>query len=158
MNRTRLIFIALFACLAGGLAGVSRTSARDEKTPPTFSKEIAPIFYKNCVECHRPGEIAPMSLITYKEIRPWAKSIREKVANREMPPWHADPAHGEWANDKRLTQKEIDTIVAWVGSGAKEGDPKDLPPIPQFANGWQSGEPDVIFQMPEEVAAPARGQ
>jgi hypothetical protein len=82
MNRTQLMFIALLACLAVALAGISRASASDEKTAPTFTKEIAPIFYKNCVECHRPGEIAPMSLITYKEVRPWAKSIREKVVSR----------------------------------------------------------------------------
>src|SRR5215510_13902598 len=117
MNRIRLMFIALFALLAIAFAGVSRTSANDENAAPTFAKDIAPIFYKNCVECHRSGEIAPMSLITYKEVRPWAKSIREKVIKREMPPWHADPAHGEWSNDKRLSQKEIDTIVAWIGSG-----------------------------------------
>ncbi len=157
MNRTRLMFIVLFACLAVVLAGFSRTSASDENSAPTFSKEIAPIFYKNCVECHRPGEIAPMSLMTYKEVRPWAKSIREKVINREMPPWHADPAHGEWTNDKRLSQKEIDTIVAWIGSGAKEGNPKDLPPMPQFAKGWQIGEPDIVFNMPEEFSVPAEG-
>ena len=157
MNRTRLMLIVMFACLAVALAGFSHTSANDENTTPTFSKEIAPIFYKNCVECHRPGEIAPMSLMTYKEIRPWAKSIREKVINREMPPWHADPAHGEWTNDKRLSQKEIDTIVAWIGSGAKEGNPKDLPPMPQFAKGWQIGEPDIVFNMPEEFSVPAEG-
>jgi mono/diheme cytochrome c family protein len=157
MNRTRLIVIALLACLALALAGISRSSASDEKTAPTFSKEIAPIFYKNCAECHRPGEIAPMSLLTYKEVRPWAKAIREKVVTREMPPWHADPAHGEWANDKRLSQKDIDTIVAWVGGGSKEGDPKDLPPMPKFAKGWQIGEPDIVFHMPEEYTVPADG-
>jgi mono/diheme cytochrome c family protein len=157
MNRIHLLFIALLACLAVALAGISRTGASDEKTAPTFSKEIAPIFYKNCVECHRAGEIAPMSLLTYKEVRPWAKAIREKVVNREMPPWHADPAHGEWANDKRLSQKEIDAIVAWVGGGSKEGDPKDLPPMPKFAKGWQIGEPDIVFYMPEEFTVPADG-
>src|SRR5262245_64870310 len=155
MNKKRLV-VSLLGIVAIAVVGSSVSGG--SKGSLTFSKDIAPIFYKNCVECHRPGEIAPMSLMTYKEVRPWAKSIREKVINREMPPWHADPAHGEWSNDKRLSQKEIDTIVAWIGSGAKEGNPKDLPPIPQFANGWQSGEPDVIFQMPEEVAAPARGQ
>jgi Copper type II ascorbate-dependent monooxygenase, C-terminal domain len=157
MNRKRLMVFVILACLAVVLGGLSRTSASADKNAPTFSKEIAPIFYKNCVECHRPGEIAPMSLMTYKEVRPWAKSIREKVIKREMPPWHADPAHGEWTNDKRLTQKEIDTIVAWIGGGAKEGDPKDLPPLPQFAKGWQIGEPDIVFQMPEEYSVPAEG-
>ena len=71
----------------------------------TFNKDIAPLFFKNCAECHRPGETAPFSALTYKDVRPWAKSIREKVLDRQMPPWHADPHTGQWANDRRLTQK-----------------------------------------------------
>lgn len=98
-----------------------------------------------------------MSFQSYKEVRPWAKSIREKVINREMPPWHADPHIGVWENDKRLTQKEIDTIVAWVDSGAKEGLSSDLGPLPSFSTGWQIGKPDVVFQMPEEFTVPAQG-
>ena len=85
----------------------------------TFNKDVAPIFFKSCVECHRAGEIAPMSFMSYKEARPWAKSIKEKVVNREMPPWHADPHFGEFSNDRRLSQKDVDTIVAWVDGGAK---------------------------------------
>ncbi len=123
----------------------------------TFTKDIAPIIYKNCSSCHRQGEIAPMSLVDYKEIRPWAKAIREKVITREMPPWHPDPGFGHWSNDRRMSQKEIDTLVAWVDSGAKEGNPKDLPPMPKFSSGWQIGEPDVIFRMPEEFTVPAEG-
>jgi hypothetical protein len=98
-----------------------------------------------------------MSLITYKEVRPWAKAIREKVATRQMPPWHADPQYGSWENDRRLSQKDIDTIVAWVDGGAPEGNPKDLPPMPKLATGWQIGEPDVVFQMPVEFTVPAEG-
>jgi len=124
---------------------------------PTFSKDVAPVFYKNCVSCHRPGEIAPMSLLTYKDARPWAKTIREKVAGREMPPWHADPSHGKWDNDRRLSAKDIATIVAWVEGGALEGNPKDLPSPPALVSGWQIGQPDVIFQMPNEYAVPAEG-
>ena len=93
----------------------------------TFTKDIAPIFFKRCTECHRPGEIAPMSLLAYKEARPWARSIREKVLTREMPPWHADRfSRPEFANDRSLTQKEIDVIAAWVDGGSKEGNPADL--------------------------------
>ena len=110
----------------------------------TFTKDVAPIIQKNCQVCHRPGEVAPMSLLTYKEVRPWAKSIREKVLRREMPPWFADPTHGEFINDCRLSQKEIDTLVAWVDDGAKEGDPKDLPPNPKLTDGWQIGKPDIV--------------
>jgi hypothetical protein len=153
MTRTRLLVLLLFACVVFALASLNHARA----SAPTFSKDVAPILFKNCAECHRPGEIAPMPLMNYKEVRPWAKSIREKVLKREMPPWHADPQHGEWANDKRMSQKELDTIIAWVDGGAKEGDPKDLPPAPKFAKGWQIGEPDIIFQMPEEFTVPAEG-
>lgn len=123
----------------------------------TFSKDVAPIFHKNCAECHRPGESAPFSTLTYKDVRPWAKSIREKVARKIMPPWHADPHYGVWANDRRLTQAEIDTIIAWVDGGAKEGDPKELPPAPKFIEGWTIGKPDIIIPMPETFTLEASG-
>jgi hypothetical protein len=123
----------------------------------TYTKDIAPIIQKNCMVCHRPGEVAPMSFTNYKEIRPWAKAIREKVVSRVMPPWFADPAHGEFSNDPRLSQKEIDAIVAWVEGGAKEGDPKDSPPSPKYTEGWQIGKPDVVLSMPVEYSVPAEG-
>lgn len=123
----------------------------------TFNKNIASILFKNCAECHRPGEAAPFSALTYKDVRPWAKSIREKVLNGEMPPWHADPHTGQWANDRRLAQKEIETIVAWVDQGAREGDPKDLPPQPAFVDGWTIGKPDLVLTMPEEFTLEANG-
>jgi hypothetical protein len=97
-----------------------------------------------------------MSLLTYKDARPWAKSIRDKVANREMPPWHADPKHGEWRNDRRITQEAINTILAWVNNGAQEGDPKDLPPMPEYIPGWRIGKPDETFSVPEQ-SVPAEG-
>jgi len=150
------ILLALFFCLM--FAYSTRSSASVERGAAlTFTKDIAPIIYKNCSSCHRQGEIAPMSLVDYKEIRPWAKAIREKVITREMPPWHPDPSFGHWSNDRRMSQKEIDAIVAWVDAGAKEGNPKDLPPMPKFPSGWQIGEPDVIFQMPTEFTVPAEG-
>jgi hypothetical protein len=124
---------------------------------PTFTKDVAPIFYKNCTECHRPGEIAPMSLLSYKDARPWLKSIREKVSGHAMPPWLADPNIGHFANDRRLAQKDIDTIVAWIDGGAKEGNAKDLPAEPVYADGWNIGKPDQIFSMPVEYDVPAEG-
>jgi hypothetical protein len=138
------------------------TGSRAENTSKTvdnnvtFSKDVAPIFYKSCAGCHRAGEIAPMSLLTYKESRPWAKAIREKVVSRQMPPWHADPQHGEWLNDRRISQEAIDTIVSWVDGGAKEGNPNDLPPAPQFTAGWRIGKPDETFSVPEQ-SVPAEG-
>ena len=158
MNRSRMIvFVSLFCVVVAAVVITRGNLTGVRAAAPTFSKDVAPIFAKNCMSCHRPGEIAPMSFMTYKEVRPWAKSIREKVVKREMPPWHADPAHGEWANDRRLSQMEIDAIKAWVDGGAPEGDPKHLPPTPKFATGWQIGEPDIIFYMPEEFTVPSEG-
>jgi mono/diheme cytochrome c family protein len=158
MNRAGKLLLAFGFSVTLLLAGWSAADARGaSKAALSFNKDVAPIFYKNCITCHRAGEIAPMSLTTYKEARPWAKAIREKVLTREMPPWHPDPKYGEWANDRRMTQKEIDTIVSWVDGGAREGDAKDLPPMPKFASGWQTGTPDVVFHMPVDYTVPAEG-
>ena len=123
----------------------------------TFTKDVAPILQRSCMTCHRPGQVAPMSLLTYNEVRPWAKSIRDVVMERRMPPWLADPRHGEFSNDRRLSQKEIDTLVAWVDAGTKQGDPKDLPPNPTFPEGWTIGQPDLVLSMNEEYSVPADG-
>jgi hypothetical protein len=128
----------------------------NSKKEITFTKDVAPIFYKNCSECHRPGEIAPFSLMTYKEARPWGKSIREKVADGTMPPWHADPTHGKFKNDRRLSQKEKDAIIGWIDGGMKEGAAKDLPPAPKFTEGWNIGKPDVVLTA-REYDVPAEG-
>jgi hypothetical protein len=100
---------------------------------------------------------APMSLTTFDEARPWARSIKQRVVSRTMPPWGADPAHGTFKNDPSLTQKQIDTIVAWVDAGAPKGDDKDLPPAPKFAEGWSIGTPDAVFEMDEVFSIPATG-
>ena len=118
------------------------------RRPVTFSSDIAPIVYRRCAECHRAGDIAPMSLMTYDEVRPWAKSIKKAVASGEMPPWDASPAVGHFKNDISLPKDEIDKIVAWVDAGAPEGDPAALPPKPTFPSGWRLGEPDAIVDLP----------
>src|ERR1044072_7671949 len=123
----------------------------------TFTKDVAPIFYKNCVACHRPDDLAPMSLVTYKEARPWAPSIKEKVITRDMPPWHAASHYSRFGNDKRLSQQDIDTIVAWVDGGAKEGYPIDLAPASNFNDEWQIGNPDLVLSMSEEYTVAAEG-
>jgi mono/diheme cytochrome c family protein len=152
-----MIVLACFACVAVLALQASQASGNKAAKDVTFSKDVAPIFNKACAECHRPGEAAPFSTLTYKDSRPWAKSIREKVVTREMPPWHADPHVGQWANDRRLSQAEIDTIVAWVDQGAKEGNPKDLPPVPKFVDGWTIGKPDMVISPPEEFTLEASG-
>ncbi len=125
---------------------------------PTFSRDVAPLFYDKCVSCHRPGEVAPMSLITYRDVRPWASAIREKVTTRVMPPWHADRQYGTFRNDLSLTQREIDTIASWVAAGAAEGNPSELPALPKFPVGWQIGTPDQVFEMQADYHVPASGE
>ena len=156
LHRTcRLALVVIGLAAMGMLATATRSS---NASTVTFTKDIAPILYKNCAECHRPGEIAPMSLMNYKEVRPWAKSIRERVVDGTMPPWSADPKVGHWANDPRLSPKEIETVVAWVNAGAPKGDDKDLPPAPKFPEGWTIGKPDAVFEMAEEYTVPADGE
>ncbi|MFN7939375.1 MAG: cytochrome c [Bryobacteraceae bacterium] len=125
---------------------------------PNFSKHVAPILNNRCVECHRAGEAAPMAFTSYKEARPWAKAIKAAVLTKKMPPWLADPAHGKFSNDRRLSNEEIETIVAWADTGAVEGNPKDLPPAPKFEPGWVIGKPDVVFDIGQEFDVPASGE
>jgi hypothetical protein len=127
------------------------------QTTPTFSKDVAPLLNQHCVNCHRPGEMAPMSLLGFERVRPWAKAIKEKVALGVMPPWHSDAPPGTFANDRRLKDAEKSTIVRWVDAGSPEGDPKDLPPAPKFAEGWEIGTPDVVLKMPAAFEVPASG-
>ena len=123
----------------------------------TFTKEVAPILHARCINCHRPGEVAPMSLRTFDEVRPWSRAIKEKVSKRQMPPWFADAAHGVFTNDPRLTPSQIDTIVRWVDGGAVRGNPADEPKLPALTEGWQLGEPDYVITLPL-VNIPAEGR
>ncbi len=125
---------------------------------PDFDREVLPILERHCVECHRPGEVAPMSLRSWQEARPWAKSIRQAVATRAMPPWFADPTVGEFRNDRRLSDAEIATLVAWVDAGAPKGE--DSPashPLSDPELHWGIGEPDLVVVMPEAYPVPAQG-
>jgi hypothetical protein len=154
---TRSIGALLVVMFPAVLLWTSTAAPRAADTPVTFTKDVAPILYKNCVSCHRDGEMAPMSLMTYKDARPWAKSIRRHVVERVMPPWHADPSHGIFSNARRLSTSEIDTIVAWVDQGAPQGQPGDLPPAPSYPDGWDIGVPDIVFGMAEDFDVPADG-
>jgi hypothetical protein len=158
MHRSLALAVALVSTGAALVAaGAPQGPAAGGARTPTFSKDVAPIVFNKCANCHRPGEVAPMSLTSFKEVRPWAGAIREKVASRAMPPWHADRAFGTFRNNPSLSQAEIDTIVAWVNGGAPEGNPKDAPALPTFAEGWQIGKPDQVFEMATDFEVPARG-
>ncbi len=160
---TRVLFVGIAGVVWAGMTstpmlGAPPQAASATAVAPTFSADVAPIMYARCVSCHRPGEVAPMSLITYKDARPWASAIRDKVLSRAMPPWHADRQYGTFRNEQSLTQAEIDTIVKWASGGAPEGDPKRMPPVPKFPEGWQIGTPDVVFEMPTTYQIPAKGE
>src|SRR5215510_6403247 len=155
----RLPFGRCGVLLLSALSVVSvRATPQHDAKPEgvTFNKQVLPILQKNCQACHRPGEIAPMSFLTYQEVRPWAKAIKAAVVKRQMPPWFADPAYGHFANDKRLTDAEIATLSAWTDSGAVEGDAKDKPAPLTFHDGWNI-EPDMIVEMPKDFDIPAAG-
>ena len=124
---------------------------------PTFTKDVAPILFRHCAGCHRPGEIAPMSLLTYEEARPWAKAIRTRSAIAHMPPWHADAPRGTFHNERVPDRRRTKTLVAWANGGAPKGDAKDLPPAPAFTEGWALGKPDVVLEMQEDYEIPADG-
>ena len=139
---------AILGCLMGAAAMAASTV--------TFNKEVLPVLQKNCQECHRPGEVAPMSLLTYSEARPWAKAMKQAVLTQKMPPWFADPQYGHFANDRRLSQEEINILTAWADNGAVEGDAKDKPAPKQFTSGWRI-KPDMVIEMPEDFQLPATG-
>jgi cytochrome c553 len=124
---------------------------------PTFSKDVASILYNRCAECHRAGEAAPMALTSYQEARPWAKAIKAAVVQRKMPPWLADQHFGTFANERRLSDKEIETLSAWADGGAPEGDPKATPATPHFETGWLMGKPDVTIDIGRNFEVPEKG-
>src|SRR4051812_25141660 len=123
----------------------------------TFYKDVLPVLQSRCQECHRPGEAAPMSLLTYKDARPWAKAIREAVLTKKMPPWFADPAHGKFSNDRSLPESEKQVLTAWADGGALEGNPKDGQKPLEFAEGWTIGKPDLVLEVPVDFKVPASG-
>jgi hypothetical protein len=139
------------------LAGVLSCAAVVAATPAvTFNKDILPIVQKNCQSCHRRGEVAPFSLMSYNEARPWAKSIKSAVVTKKMPPWFADPSYGHFVGDMRLSEADIHTIAAWVDGGALEGDAKDKPVPIKFTEGWNL-KPDLVVEMPKPFEIPAKG-
>jgi hypothetical protein len=159
-SRSRLFALALaFTAFALTIAaGAAGTPSDGAGAPPTFHRDVAPLLQSHCQECHRPagsnygGMRAPMSLVSYDEARPWAKSIAKQVQSREMPPWDAAPRHnGVFRNERVLADAEIATLVRWAEAGAPAGDPDDAPPPRRFeaSGGWVIGQPDLVVPMPE---------
>ena len=154
-----VVVIVMLAAVA--VSGVHIRAQHETSATPTFNQDVAPILFNNCVTCHSPGQVAPMSLLSYKEARPWARAIKRKVAAREMPPWFADPRFGVFRNGHNLSQAQIDTIIAWVDQGAPEG--TGAPPAPPSLaeGGWShpSGRPpDLVIEMAVKIDIPAQGQ
>jgi peroxiredoxin len=158
---------ALDEVLAGKPVSVPRTAAAGcltARTPHpkaegavTYARQVSRLLQKHCQECHRPGQIGPMPLLTYNDAVAWADTIREVVAERRMPPWFADPRHGRWRNDRSLPKEDRDTLLAWLDGSTPRGDDRDLPPPRRFPEGWAIGKPDVVFTMPRPVDVPAKG-
>jgi peroxiredoxin len=163
----RDLAVAIEELLEGKPVSVARTEvtgcfiSRVVEKPPrgsiTYTKHVAPILQAHCQVCHRPGQIAPFSLTNYREAAGWAETIAEVVADGRMPPWHASPHYGKFANDPRLSDEEKKLIAAWTRDGAPEGDPADLPPPPRFNEGWGIGEPDRVISIPQPFTVPAEG-
>ena len=156
MKRAALTIVLIAACYPA-------TSGQQAPTSPsvTFSKDVAPILQKACQNCHRPGAIAPMSLLTYQDARPWARSIRQKVSSREMPPWYIDRHIGinKFKDDPSLTDAEIGIITKWVDQGAPAGNAADMPVARQFSDvdKWHIGKPDMIVSLPKAYELRANG-
>ncbi len=123
----------------------------------TFSKHVAGIIYKHCAECHRPGQSAPFSLLSYKDVKKRSRMIRRVTRSRYMPPWHPVEGHGSFVGSRRLSQREIDLIGAWVDGGALAGDLSKAPTVPKFASGWRLGKPDIVVEMTKGFVVPASG-
>ncbi|HEX5226104.1 MAG TPA: cytochrome c, partial [Bryobacteraceae bacterium] len=147
MNWQKLPFLT---CVSAALAVAAPAKVE-------FHKDIEPLLQAHCQTCHRPGEIGPMPLLTYEQARPWAKSIRQAVATRVMPPWFADNNVQHYANDTTLSAADIETIKTWVDAGAPEGSPQFAPPARTFLDGWNIGKPDMVVEMPAAYPIPARG-
>jgi len=146
----------LAAVTAGHLA-VLTSLGLPVAASPTFYRDVLPILQAHCQECHRAGQMAPMPLTTFSQVRPWAKSIRQMVRARTMPPWFADPCCGKFSNDRSLTPAEIDSIAQWVDAGSPAGDPASAAVPRNWPTGWNLGTPDAVFAIPKPFQVPSKG-
>jgi mono/diheme cytochrome c family protein len=157
MRLSALLAPFVGVCAFAGWATLDSRAGSARGAEPTFAEDIAPIVYKNCTSCHRPDGLAPFSLLDYESAAPKIRKIKGMVASGRMPPWQAAGPRGVFRNDRRLTDQEREMIIRWVDAGAKPGDPKNLPPRPEYPAGWEIGTPDAIVQMPEPYVVPAEG-
>ncbi len=147
------IFLTATFCFAAHVR-----SQEPSNPPPTFTKDVVPILQKHCQTCHRPGEAAPFSMLTYEDTLPWALTMKMVVTRKIMPPWFADPQYGHFANERSLSADEIRTLVAWVNGGSQKGAPENMPPpAKNFVEGWGIPTPDVVFQLPKPFSVPTAG-
>ncbi|MCX6591638.1 MAG: thiol-disulfide isomerase [Acidobacteria bacterium] len=151
---TRAAQLAAMARLAAMISGCTPMLLA---AVPTFHKDVLPILQRNCQECHRAGEAAPMALTTYDQVRPWAKAIKASVSSKKMPPWFAEEGVGKFHNERKLTPVELATLTAWADGGAPAGNPKEAPAPAKFVTGWSIGQPDLVIEMPQAVEVPAAG-
>src|SRR5204862_6000625 len=145
--------LAVLAVLAGP-AAFRGAALAPSGAPVTFSETIAPILYDNCVTCHRPGEAAPFSLISYEDASRRGALLAKVTGSRYMPPWHAEPGFGDFADERRLTDVQLAAIADWVKQGMPRGNAASMPKLPVFTDGWQLGKPDLILEMPEAFDVP----
>ena len=153
--------LPLFATTLALVLGADPAFAGNVQPLPdnvTFTEHVAPILFQNCARCHRPGEAAPFSLLTFQDAKKRGKQITEVTQQRVMPPWHADHGYVEFSNERRLSDEQITLLGAWHRQGMKEGDPAKLPALPKFTEGWQLGKPDLIVKMPEPFEVSAEGR
>ncbi len=139
------------------LAFARQSGPSPRRTAPTFSKDVAPIVYRNCTTCHHPGGLGPFSLVDYDSAKDETDKIEKAVSTGYMPPWHAEGPHGVFRNDRRLSDADKQIILDWIAAGAQQGDPKDLPPRPDYPTSWSIGTPDLVVSMPEDFTVPATG-
>jgi mono/diheme cytochrome c family protein len=139
------------------LATIFLLAAATAAPAPTFTRDIAPILYRNCASCHHAGQVAPFPLLTYADVKPRARLIADVTRSRTMPPWQPVAGYNHFAGERRLTSAQIQTIHDWMAAGAPEGNPKLLPPLPKFPEGWQLGTPDLVVKLPQPMEVPAEG-
>jgi mono/diheme cytochrome c family protein len=160
VRTVKLVAPLIVLVVLTGLLGLVAVAQSRTAPPaaPTFARDVAPILFKHCTSCHRPGEIGPMPLLTYEDARAFRGEIKDNVLTGHMPPWHADPRYGRFLNERRLSEAEKAAIVRWADAGAPAGNLAEMPPAPVHPEGWTIGTPDAIVTMPTAFDVPAKGE